>query len=161
MQLAHHRGWPVDEDRLAEDRLLLHHAEVTAVAGEIAVVAQNEIAVVRDSDFARRALVSKLRRNVGLRQLLAIHHHRPAHDLDAVARHAYDALDVILAAVARIAEDHHIAPLDGPQAVCIFVDEDALLVGQAWHHAGPLHLYRLVEEDDDEDGDAQRDHRLA
>ena len=48
-----------------------------------------------------------------------------------------------------------------PQPVSVFVDEDALLVGQSRHHAGSFHLYRLVQEDDDEDRNSQRERDLA
>ena len=47
-------------------------------------------------------------------------------------------------------EDHQIAAVDRSyaQLVFVFVDEDALFVGQAGHHAGALHLHGLVDEDD-------------
>ena len=101
------------------------------------------------------SLIERSSRNcaehVGLLQATAVHQHLPPENLDPVARNAHHSLDVVLAGVARIPEHHHVAALDAPQTVGVFVDEDTLLIGQSRHHAGALYLYRLVQEHDDEE----------
>ena len=41
------------------------------------------------------------------------------------------------------------------------VDENAVLIGQGRHHASTLDLYRLVEEEDDHDGDDDGESKIA
>src|SRR5438477_43078 len=70
-------------------------------------------------------------------------------------------LDVALGGIARVAENDDVAALDGLPAVDELVDEDAFLVVERGHHARAFHLHRLVEEDDDESRDRERDNQVT
>ena len=76
---------------------------------------------------------------------------------DVVAGNTDHALDVALRSVSRIAEDDDVAALDRLPTIHELVDEDALLVLEAGHHAGAFHLHRLVEKDNNERGDSEGD----
>ncbi len=79
----------------------------------------------------------------------------------SIARHADHALDVALRGIARIAEHHDIAALDRFQPIHKLVDEDSFLVFERRHHAGAFHFHRLIQENDDEGGDRQRDNKVT
>src|SRR5208337_110508 len=121
------------------------------------MVAEDEEAIPRNHDFTIRAGVRVIAGNVVFVERLAVHVDLSVFDADAIAGNADHALDVALRSVAWIAEDDDVAALDGLPSIDKLVDEDALLVFEAGHHAGAFHLYRLVEKDDDESGDGERD----
>src|SRR5579872_6554229 len=66
-----------------------------------------------------------------------------------------------LRGVPRIAEYYDVAMLDGLNAIDEFIDENALLIVQGRHHAGALNLHWLVQEDDDERRNRERDDQVA
>src|SRR5437588_8368094 len=67
---------------------------------------------------------------------------------------------VALRGIPGIAEDDDVAALDRLPPVHELVDEDALLVVERGHHAGALHLHGLVQEDDDECRNRQRNDEI-
>ena len=73
------------------------------------------------------------------------------------------ALDVRFRGVERKPEDHHVAALDAAEAEVVgeLVDEDAFLIGQRRHHAGAFHFDRLVDEDNQDDRDQDREGQVA
>ena len=60
-------------------------------------------------------------------------------------------------------EDDHIAAFDiaDAEAVCKFIDKDALLVGESRHHAGAFDFYRLINKDDQHDRDQDGKRQIA
>src|SRR5690242_16728661 len=63
--------------------------------------------------------------------------------------------------VERIPEHHDIAALDWLEAVNKLIDEDALLIGKERSHAGAFDFYRLVEENDNDQCEADSDQKVA
>src|SRR6202044_1920909 len=106
--------------------------------------------------------IAKLRRHVIFNQRLPVDDHLALLHFHAIARHSDDALDVAFAGIARKPEDHSIAAIDVAkmEAVDKLVDEDALLIVERGHHAGALHLHRLVDKQYDEDGQYTRDQHV-
>ena len=143
---------PVNKDGLAVDEGTVDGAEISAVRGDGAVVAHDEV-VVRGKDYlVHGAVVSVLGRHVGLGNELAVHEHAAMFNAKAIAGQRDDALDVALFRIARIVKDHNIAAIDGSEAVNEFVDEEPVAVLEARQHAGAFYPDRLIEEGDDEDG---------
>ena len=82
-------------------------------------------------------------------------------DAQMIAGKGDDPLDVALLWIARIVKDHHIATLDGLNAVDKLVDEEPVVVFQPGQHAGSLYPHRLVEKDDDQHRGHSRDGQIA
>src|SRR5579872_4716005 len=82
---------------------------------------------------------------------------------DAIARNRDDALDVGLAGIAREPKYDGIAAVDFSemQAIDEFVDKNALLVIERGHHAGAFHFHRLIEEENHDDGQDDRENEIA
>src|SRR3954451_9876414 len=93
VQSAHLVYGPVCENRFAVDQLFRNRAEVTAVVGEIAMVAEDEVGVRRHYAFGIAAAVNVIGRNVGLADATAVHVQNAVRDADAVARYGCYALD--------------------------------------------------------------------
>src|ERR1700682_2207560 len=125
------------------------------------MVAEDEEAVRRNHDSSIRAGVRVIAGDVVFVERLAVHIDLATLDANPVACNSDDALDVALRSVARIPEDDDVAALDGLPAIDKLVDEDALLVFEAGHHTGAFNLHRLVEKDNDESGDGERDQQVA
>src|SRR5436305_6107654 len=147
---SHFLHGPVTKHSLAIDEALIDRTEIAAVIRHRAMVAQHKIAVRRHHNIRIRPLVGVLRWHVRLVQCLAVHIYLAAIDADVIALHPDHALDVALRRIARIAEYHDIAALDWFQPIDKLVHEDSFLILQGRHHAGALHLHRLIQEDDDE-----------
>src|SRR6266567_72159 len=120
------------------------------------MVAEYEEAMGGDRYLRIRPRICIRRGNVVLVQRLIVHVNLAAVNANTVARHPDHALDVALGGIARIAEDHNIPALDWFQPIYELVDEDSFLVVERGHHAGSLDFYRLVQKDDDEGRDCQR-----
>src|SRR5271154_4178368 len=60
-----------------------------------------------------------------------------------------------------IPENDDIAPLNGFEAINEFIDEDAFLVGKQRSHARAFHFHWLIEENDDDEGKANGDEKVA
>src|SRR6266851_7486278 len=157
-QLLHR---PISEDGFAVDVAIVHGAEVAAVVRHRAMVAEDEEAVRRNHNFTIRARVGVIAGDVVFVERLAVHVDLAILDANPVAGNSDDALDVALRSVAWIAEDDEVAALDGLPAIDKLVDEDPLLVFEAGHHAGAFNLHRLVEKDNNEGGDGERDQQIA
>src|ERR1700674_2011912 len=125
------------------------------------MVAEDEEAVRRNHNFTIRADVRVIAGDVVFVERLSVHVDLATLDANPVAGDADDALDVALRSVARIAEDDDVAALDGLPAIDKLVDEDPLLIFEAGHHAGAFNLHRLVEKDNDEGGDGERDQQIS
>src|SRR5271169_6495972 len=63
--------------------------------------------------------------------------------------------------VQRIPEHDNVASLNGLEAINEFVDEDAFLVGEKRSHARAFHFHRLIEEDDNDEGQANGNEEVA
>src|SRR6266478_4544561 len=85
----------------------------------------------------------------------------PVLNADSISGNSNNALDVAFRGVARVAEYNNVAALDRLPAIDELVDEDALLVFEAGHHADAFDLHRLVEKDSDEGGDGERNQEIA
>ena len=150
---------PVGEDGATINILAGDGAKDTRIVGTDAVVAHHEITAPRYGERAEIRNVGVLRGHVGLGNLASIYIENTVSNLDGLSRKAHNPLDERLRAVQRIPEDDHVAAADGFEPVDEFVDEDALLVGEQWGHAGAFDLDRLVKEHDDDerktDGDEE------
>src|ERR1700674_4567335 len=125
------------------------------------MVAQDEIAVARNDDFTIRAGVGVVAGYIVFVEGLAVHVDLAILDANPVAGNANNALDVAFRGVARVAEYNNVAALDRLPAIDKLVDEDALLVFEAGHHADAFNLHWLVEKDNDESRDSERDQQIA
>src|SRR5216684_2325926 len=124
-------------------------------------ISEDEETIRRNHNFTIGAGIGVIARNIVFVERLAVHIDLAVFDADTVAGNSDNALDVTLRSIARIAEDDDIAALDGLPAIDELVDEDPLLVFEAGHHAGAFNLHRLVEKDNDESGDGERDQKIA
>src|SRR5580700_10091729 len=158
---SHFVHGPVSEDGLAVNIALPDWTEVTAVIRQAAVITQHEIAVGRNHYLSVGSFVLVGTRNVVFVDRLAIYKDAAGIDLDVVTCQANDPLDKALRWVSGIAEHDDVAALDRLQPINKLVHEDPFLIFERWHHACALHFNRLVEEDDDETRDGQRDDQIA
>ena len=92
---------------------------------------------------------------------LAVHKDPSMVDPQIVARQRNHALDVALLVVVRIQKHHHVAAMNLAHPVRHLVDEQPVLVLEHRQHARAFHAHRLVEKDDDERRDRNRDHQVA
>ena len=138
-----------------------HGTENARIVGTDAMIAHHEIIITWHAQRAEVAEVLVLRRHVRLGQGFAINIHDSLANLDYLSGQADHALDERFCAVQRIPEDDHVAALDGLKAIHKFVDEDAFLVGKQRSHAGAFDFYRLIEEDDDDQRQADGDEQIA
>src|SRR5581483_157719 len=119
---------PVGENGLAVDVFLADGAELAAVIGHRAVIAQNPVGPLGNGDGGHGASVEKIPRLVIFVQLEPVHVHASMLDPDHVTGHSDDAFDIALRRIPRVAEDHHVTAFDRLELVDEFIDEDALLV---------------------------------
>src|SRR5882724_4729441 len=125
------------------------------------MVAHHKIHIARDAHRPVVAQVLILRRNVGLRKRLAIHIDDAAANLYDFIGQRDDALDERFAAVQRIPENDHVTALNRLKAVHKFIDEDAFLIGKERRHAGAFDFHRLIEKNDDDEGEPNGDEKIA
>jgi len=143
-------GTPVDE--ATGDR-----TEDARIVGADTVVAHYKITVLRDAHRAKIAQVLVLRRDIRLGDNFPVNVDGALADFDGFTGQTNNALDERFRVVERIPEDNHVAAVNGLEAVDKFVDEDALLVGEERRHAGAFDFDRLVQEDNDDEGEADGD----
>jgi hypothetical protein len=152
---------PVDEGGFAVDEGAGDGAEVSAVTGDVAVVAHDPEVAGGDDAFGLGALVAETGGDVGFAEGVLVDVDGAVVDAEGVAGESDDSLDVALGVVTGVEEDDDVAAVNGFEAVGELVDEEAVLVLEAWEHAGAFHADGLVEEEDDEDGDGQGDKDVA
>src|SRR5215472_579884 len=143
---------PVTEDGFAEDIASGYGADLPAVIGTVAVVAENKKSVRPHHRFRIGRGVQKLLRHIRFLQQSSVYVDMPVGNPDAVAGQRNYALNEALAAIARVAKDHDVAARNVLPPVNQFVDEDAFLVFQSGLHAAALDLHRLIDEENDEEG---------
>src|ERR1700749_1119300 len=125
------------------------------------MISHHKVAVLGDLGCGEIGQIFVLRRYVWLGERHTVHVYDSFANLYHFARQRDDALDERFRAIERIPEDDHVAALDGLKAVNKLVDEDALLIGKQRRHAGAFDFYRLIEEDDDDEREADRDKEIA
>ena len=152
---------PVGEDGATINILAGDGAKDTRIVGTDAVVAHHEITAPRYGERAEIRNVGVLRGHVGLGNLDTVHVENTVANFDGFSRKAHYTLDEGFRAVQGVPEDHHVAPANGLEPVNKFVDEDALLVGEQWGHAGAFDLDRLVKEHDDDERKTDGDEEVA
>src|SRR5271166_702553 len=153
--------WPIPEDGFAIDEIFIHRAEVATVIGEVAMIAEHEITMRRHHGLGIGAHILVLLGQVWFVQAAFVDEEHAILDPDPIAGDGDHALDVALRGIARIAEYDDIAARNRLQLVNELVDEDPLLVLERGHHAGPFDLDRLIQEDDEERRNRQRDEHVA
>src|SRR5260370_26153761 len=119
------------------------------------MVAQHEVGVARNNQLRIGTSVGIVARHVIFVESFSVDIHLPVLNADPVSRNANNALDVAFRGVARVAEYNNVAALDRLPAIDKLVDEDALLVFEAGHHADAFNLHWLVEKDNDESGNGE------
>src|SRR5580704_8662259 len=158
---SHFVHGPVSEDGLAVDVALPDWTEVTAVIRQAAVITQHEIAIGGNHYLSVRSLVLVGSWHIVFVDRLAIHKDAAGIDLDMVTRQANHPLDKALRWVSGIAEHDDVTALDRLQPINKLVHEDPFLIFERGHHACAFHFHRLVEEDDDETRNGQRDDQIT
>src|SRR6266567_5917319 len=154
-------GGPIGEDGFAVDEVAAYGSEVAAVAAHVAVVSHDEKRIYGDDDFRHGACVGILIGNVGFGEAAGVDVNASKADLHVVAGDSDDALDVALAGIVGVTEDDDVSAIDALVTVNELVDEDAFLVAESGHHARAFDLYGLVDEDNDESGNGERDDEIA
>src|SRR5580658_22865 len=157
-QLIHR---PVPEHRLAIDQALADRAEFAAITRHRPMVAQDEEVMLRHCSFRVGTGIGIGRGNVVLAQGLIVHVYLAPVDAYTVASDSDYALDVALRRITRITEDHNIPWFNRFQPVHELIDEDPFLIFERRHHAHSLNLHGLVEEDNHEGRDRQRNDQIA
>jgi len=152
---------PVRKDRASVDKFAGDGAEDARVIGADTVIAHDKIHVVRNAERAVVAHIFVLRGNVRLVNGVAVDIDDALANLDAFSRKTDDALDERFRMVERIPENDDVATMNRLEAINKFVDEDALLIGEEGRHAGTFNFYRLIEEDDDDEREANSDQEVA
>src|ERR1700730_11046890 len=158
---SHFIHGPVSEHGLTIDIANSNRPKVAAVVRHGAIVAQHEVAVDRHHDLGIGTLVGVGSRHIVFFQGLAVDEYFPRFNADMIARQPDHPFDKALRGIARVAEHHDVATLDGLQAIHVLVDKDALLVVHRMHHARALDLHRLVHKNNNERGNGQRDEQVA
>src|ERR1019366_6067537 len=153
--------WPIGEHGLAINKIARHRPENPRIIRACAMIPHHEVLACRNSCGRQSAKIRGLRRNVRFRQELAIEIHLAFTDLHDVFRQSHDALDERLRAVQRIPKEDHIAPLHHLKPVDDLVDENSFLIGNQGGHAGSFYLHWLVEENNDDYGETQRNDEIA
>ena len=125
------------------------------------MITHHKVAVLSDFGGGKVGQIFVLRRHVWLGERHTVHVYDSFADFHHFARQRDDALDERLRTVQRIPEDDNISALDGLETVDKFVNEDALLIGEQRRHAGAFDLHGLIEEDDDDESEADRDEQIA
>src|SRR6266436_3046620 len=125
------------------------------------MVAQHEIAVARNDELRIGMSVGIVARHIVFVESFSVDIDLPVLNADSVPCNSNNALDVAFRGIARVAEYNNVAALDRLPAIDELVDEDALLVFEAGHHADAFDLHRLVEKYNDERGDGERDQQIA
>ena len=121
------------------------------------MVAHHKVTVFGDAKRAEVAHVFVLRGDVRLIDGVAVDVDDALPNFDTFARQSDDALDKRFRMVERVPENDDVAPMNRLETIHKFVDEDALLVGEERRHAGAFDLDRLVQEDNDDEGEADGD----
>src|SRR3981081_231782 len=124
------------------------------------MVAQHEVGIARNDEFRIGASVGIVARHIVFVESFSIDIDLPVHNADSVPRKSNNALDIAFRGVARVAEYNNVAALDRLPAIDKLVDEDALLIFESGHHADAFDFHRLVEKDNDESGDGERDQQI-
>src|SRR5215469_4762059 len=141
---------PIAEHRFTVDKTFLHRPKVAAVVRHAAVVAENKKRIGRNNFFGIGAFIFVGCWYIIFTETLAVHIYPTVINADVVASHPNHPFYIALRRIARIAKYHDVTPLNRLQAVHKLIDEDALLVLEARHHAGALYLHGLIEKNNDE-----------
>ena len=152
---------PVCEYSLAVDKLSRHRPENPRVVRAGAVIPHYEILALRNLRGRVRPEIIGLGRNIRFRQEFPVQINLPLANFNRILWQPDDALDERLRAVQRIPENDDIAALNRIESVNEFVDENPLLIGDQGSHAGAFDFYRLVEENDNNNSEAERNDEIA
>ena len=154
---------PVGEDGFAINEAPGDRAPGPAVVRRAPVVAQDKVFALRHGHPIHRNAVAVFVGDVGLRELFIVDENPSAADLDVVTGNANDSLDEGFGGVAGEPENHCIATvyLGNAEAIGEFVDENALLIDERRHHAGPFDPDGLVEEQDHDQSDQHAEGEVA
>jgi hypothetical protein len=125
------------------------------------VVAHHKVAILGNAERAKVAHVFVLRGHIRLINGVAVDVDDPLPNLDAFPRQSDDAFDERFRMVERIPENYNVAPLDRFEPIDKLIDENALLVGKQGSHAGTFDFYRLIEEHNDDEREADGDQQIA
>src|SRR5580658_9463808 len=152
---------PISENGATINKFAGHRTEDARIIRADAMVAHHKVTVFGDAKRAEVAHVFVLRGDVRLIDGVAVDVDDALPNFDAFARQSDDALDKRFRMVERIPENDDIAPLDGFEPIDKFIDKDALLVGEQRSHAGTFDFYRLIEENNDDERQADGDKQIA
>src|SRR5437016_91581 len=139
----------------------LDRSENARIVGADAMIAHDEVAVLRNVHQRKIAQVLVLRRNIRLGNKFPVDVYGALAYFHRFARQTDHALDERLRAIERIPEHDHITALDGLEPVNEFVDKNAFLVGEQRSHAGAFDFYRLIQENDDHQCETDSDEEVA
>src|SRR2546423_828715 len=135
--------------------------ENARIVGADAMIAHHEIFVLVHAHRPKVAQVLVLRRDIRLRHYLSFDVDGALPALYGLTRQADHALNGGFRMIEGIPEHDHITALNWLEAVDKIVDENAFLVGEQRRHAGAFDLHRLVQEDDDDQGQPNGNEQVA
>src|SRR5258708_9086893 len=99
------------------------------------MVAQHEVGVARNDELCIGTIVGIVAWHIVFVESLSVDIDFPVHNADSVSGNSNHALDVAFRDVARVAAYTNVAALDRLPPIDKLVDEDALLIFEAGHHA--------------------------
>jgi len=152
---------PISKYCAAVNEAAGHRTENARIVGADAVIAHHEIVVTWHAQRTEIAEVLVLRRHVGSASGSPSTYTIPWRISTTSPGRPTTRLMKDLVRSSGYPEDDHVAALDGLKAINKFVDEDAFLVGEQRGHAGAFDFYRLIEEDDDDQRQANGDEQIA
>src|SRR5579883_350185 len=161
IEATHFIDRPVSENGFPVDVFLRYLSPHAAVVGLIPVVAENVIVTGLDRYRRIGAVIQEFRQEIGLIQLLVVHVDDSAANLNDIAGHADHPLDVGFRRIERVPEHDNVLPLDLFNVVDELVDENAFLVNEFREHAGSFNLYRLIQENNDQNSRADGEEYIA
>src|SRR6516164_4007954 len=125
------------------------------------MISRHKVTVRRNYHFRIGTLVLVSARDIIFVQQFAVYINSPGIDFDMVSGESHDALDETLRGIARITKDYDVSSLNRLQTVHKLIHEDTFLIFERRHHARAFDFDRLIEEDDDEAGNGQRDNKIS
>jgi hypothetical protein len=152
---------PVGKNGAAVDELAGDRPKYTRIVRADAVIAHHKITAARNLGRAIVADVGVLGRNIRFLDFLIVHENGAAANFDSFPRKGDYAFDKGFRVIEGIPENYYVTTIDRLKAIDKFVDEDALLVGEERGHAGAFDFHGLVEEDNDNQGEADGDEEIA
>ncbi len=130
------KGWPINQDCLADHRGHGDGAPVARILRIIAIISENEQLARRDTPAA---VVIPLLVDVAFGKVLPIDINLAIFNSHLVTGQADDALDILLLWDERRVKDDDVASLRRTRAIAQAADDDIFAIRKCWNHAIAIH----------------------